>query len=140
MVSVDGQGIPIGSTLASASPAEVKLAEETLETVNVPRKGRGLPKKRPRRLISDKAYDSNPLRKGLKELKIDLIVPHRKNRKRSKKQDGRKLRRYRKRWKVGLTFSWLSNFRRLVVRYERPITVYSGFFHLAILMIVLNRF
>jgi transposase len=140
MVVVDGQGIPIGSTLASASPAEVKLAEQTLEAVKVPRKGRGRPKKRPQRLIADKAYDSDPLRKRLKELKIDLIVPHRKNRTKTKKQDGRKLRRYRKRWKVERTFSWISNFRRLVVRYERLIEVYQGFFHLACLMIVLNRF
>jgi transposase len=140
MVVVDGQGIPIGSTLASASPAEVKLAEQTLEAVKVPRKGRGRPKKRPLRLIADKAYDSDPLRKRLSELKIDLIVPHRKNRTKTKKQDGRKLRRYRKRWKVERTFSWISNFRRLVVRYERLIEVYRGFFHLACLMIVLNRF
>jgi transposase len=140
MVVVDGQGLPIGGTLASASPAEVKLAEETLETINIPRKGRGRPKKRPLRVIGDKAYDSDPLRKRLKSLKIDLIVPHRKNRKKAKLQDGRKLRRYRKRWKVERTFSWLSNFRRLVVRYDRLISVYRGFFHLAILMIVLNRF
>jgi transposase len=104
----------------------------------VPRKGRGRPKKRPARVIGDKAYDSDPLRKRCKELKIDLIVPDRRNRKRSKKQDGRKLRRYRKRWKVERTFSWISNFRCLVVRYERPIEVYKGFFHLAIIMIVLK--
>jgi transposase len=140
MVVVDGQGIPIGSTLASASPAEVKLAEETLEAVKVPRQSRGRPKKRPLRLIGDKAYDSDALRKRCKELKIELIVPHRKNRYKTKKQDGRKLRRYRKRWKIERTFAWLSNFRRLVVRYERLITVYRGFFHLACLMIVLNRF
>jgi transposase len=140
MVVVDGKGIPIGGTLASASPAEVKLAEETLETVRVPRNGRGRPKKRPRRLIADKGYDSDPLRKRLKILKIDLIAPHRKNRKKSKKQDGRKLRRYKKRWKVERTFAWLSNFRRLVVRYERLLTVYRAFFHLACLMIVLKRF
>ncbi len=140
MVVVDGQGIPVGSTLASASPAEVKLAEQTLEAVKVPRKGRGRPKKRPVRLIGDKAYDSDLLRKRLGELKIDLIVPHRKNRTKTKKQDGRKLRRYKKRWKVERTFSWISNFRRLVVRYERLIEVYRGFFHLACLTIVLNRF
>jgi DDE family transposase len=81
MVVVDGQGIPLGSTLASASPAEVKLAEETLEAVNVPRPGRSCPKKRPARLIADKAYDSDPLRKRLKNLKIDRIAPHRSNRK-----------------------------------------------------------
>jgi hypothetical protein len=91
MVVVDGQGITLGSTLASASPAEVTLAEETLEAVKVPRKGRGRPKKRPLRLIGDKGYDSDPLRKRLKVFKIDLIVPHRKTRKKRKLQDGRKL-------------------------------------------------
>jgi transposase len=140
MVVVDGQGVPIGSTLASASPAEVTLAEEALETVKIPRKGRGRPKKRPLRLIGDKGYDSDPLRKRLKELKIDLIVPHRKNRTKAKVQDGRKLKRYRKRWKIERTFSWFNNFRRLVVRYERLLTTYRGFFHLACIMIVLNRF
>ena len=140
MVVVDGQGIPLGSTLASASPAEVKLAEETLASVNVPRAGRGRPKKRPARLIADKGYDSDPLRKRLKNLKIELIAPHRSNRKKAKTQDGRKLRRYKKRWKVERTFAWIGNFRRLVVRYEREIKMYRAFFHLACLMITLNRF
>jgi transposase len=140
MVVVDGQGIPLGSTLASASPSEVKLAEETLEAVKVPRAGRGRPKKRPTRLIADKGYDSDPLQKRLKHLKIDLIASHRSNRKKPKTQDGRKLRRYRKRWKVERTFAWLGNFRRLVFRYEQEIKMYRAFFHLACLIIVLNRF
>jgi len=108
--------------------------------VKVPRNGRGRPKKRPLRLIADKAYDSDPLRKRLKTFKIDLIVPHRKNRKKPKVQDGRKLRRYRKRWKVERTFAWLGNYRRLLVRHERRIDMYRAFFHLACIMIVLNRF
>ena len=58
----------------------------------------------------------------------------------NKAQDGRKLRRYRKRWKVERTFAWLGNFRRLVVRYERHIKMYQAFFHLACLMIVLPEF
>jgi transposase len=140
MVVVDGQGIPLGSTLASASPAEVKLAEQTLNAINVPRKGKGRPKKRPARLIADKGYDSDPFRKRLKNLKIELIAPHRRNRKKPKTQDGRKLRRYKRRWKVERTFAWIGNFRRLVVRYEHKITMYQAFFHLACLMITLNRF
>jgi transposase len=122
MVVVDGQGVPLGGTLASASPAEVKLIEATLEQVKVPRRGRGRPRKRMKRLIADKAYDSDPLRKRLKALKIDLICPHRRNRTKAKLQDGRKLRRYRRRWKIERTFSWLGNFRRLVVRWDRLIS------------------
>ena len=139
MVVVDGQGIPLGGTLASASPSEVKLIEATLDQVKVPRGGRGRPRKRMPRLIADKSYDSDPLRKRLKQLGIDLICPHRRNRTKPKLQDGRKLRRYRRRYKIERTFAWLGNFRRLVVRYERLITVYSAFFNLACLMITLRR-
>jgi len=140
MVVVDGQGIPLGSILTLASPAEVKLAEETLEAIKVPRIRRGRPKMRTVRLIGDKGYDSDPLRKRLKHLKIDLIVLHRSNRKKPKTQDGRKLRRYRKRWKVERTFAWIGNFRRLVVWDEHKIKMYRAFFHLACHMITLNRF
>jgi len=87
--------------------------------VKVPRNGRGRPKKSPLRLIADKGYDSDPLRKRLKEFKINLIVPHRNNRKKLKLRDGRKLKRYRKRWKIERTFAWLDNYRRLLVRHER---------------------
>jgi transposase len=140
MVVVERSGIPLGGILASASPAEVKLAEETLNAISVKRTGKGRPKKRPKRLIGDKAYDSDPLRKRLNHLKIDLIVPHRSNRKKTKTQDGRKLRRYKRRWIVERTISWIGNFRRLLVRNERKIEIYRAFFHLACLVIVLKRF
>jgi len=139
MVVVDGQGVPLGSTLASASPSEVKLIEATLEQVKVPRRGRGRPRKRMPRLIADKTYDSDPLRKRLKQRGIDLVCPHRRNRKKPKLQDGRKLRRYRRRFIIERTFAWLGQFRRLVVRWDRLITVYRGFFHLACLMITLRQ-
>lgn len=129
----------MGSTLAPASPAEVKLVDQTLETIKVSRKGPGRPKKRPERLIADKAYDSDPLRQDLKKRGIDLIAPHRRNRVKPKLQDGRKLRRYKRRWKVERTFAWFGNFRRLVVRYEKLITVYRAFFHIACIIITLRN-
>jgi transposase len=52
--------------------------------------------------------------------------------------DGRTLRRYRKRWKVERTFAWLQNFRRLLVRQDRFISIYLGFFHLACALISLR--
>ncbi len=68
--------------------------------------------------MGDKAYDSDPLDEALKEQGIEMIAPHRKNRKKKKTQDGRKLRRYKRRCKIERLFAWLQNFRRLVVRYE----------------------
>ena len=140
MVVVDGQGIPLGSTIASASPHEVTLVDKVLAQIKVPRNGPGRPKSNPKRLIGDRAYDSDKLRKDLRNRQIELICPHRKNRKKPKVQDGRKLRRYRKRWKIERTFSWISNYRRLVVRYERRITVYQAFFHIACILITLKQF
>jgi integrase len=49
------------------------------------------------RVIADKAYDSDPLRKRLRQRGIELICPHKKNRVRPATQDGRALRRYRRR-------------------------------------------
>jgi transposase len=64
----------------------------------------------PARLIGDKAYDSDPLDRTLQdEYGIEMIAPNRRNRSRS--QDARKLRRYRRRWKVERLFAWMHNFR-----------------------------
>lgn len=40
-------------------------------------------------------------------------VAYRRGRTRPKTQDGRSLRRYRRRWKVERLVAWLGNFRRL---------------------------
>ena len=116
----------------------MKLIEETLDSISVPRNGPGRPKKRPKRLIADKGYDSNPLRADLARKGIELIAPHRRNRTKSRCQDGRKLRRYRRRWKVERTFAWLQNFRRLVIRWDRHLLMYRAFFHLACALIALR--
>jgi len=140
MVVVDGQGVPLGDYLCSASPAEVKLAETTLASIRVGRRHHaGRPRQKPERVITDKAYDSDPLRSGLKRRGIELICPHQKNRVRPAPQDGRALRRYKRRWMVERTFGWLGNFRRLVVRYDRSLKIYGAFFHIACFMIVLRR-
>jgi transposase len=140
MVVVDGRGVPLGNYLHSASPAEVKLAETTLAAIRVGRSHHaGRPRQKPVRVIADKAYDSDPLRKRLQQRGIELICPHKRNRVRAATQDGRALRRYRRRWIVERTNAWLGNFRRLVVRYDRSLTIYGAFFHIACLMIVLRR-
>jgi transposase len=126
--------------LDAASPAEVKLLEKTLATVAVGRTGRpGRPRRNPDRLIADRGYDSNPLRAALARRGIEPIIPARRNHRRATHQDGRKLRRYRHRWIVERTIAWIGHFRRLVVRYERLLTTYAGFFHLACAVITLRK-
>lgn len=94
--------------------------------------------RQPVRLIADRGYDSDPLRAELLERGIELIAPNRINHRKS--QDRRKLRRYKRRWKIERTMAWLGNFRRLVVRHEHHINLYRAFFHIACLMIALGRF
>ena len=101
--------------------------------------GRGRPRKNPERLIYDKAADSDPLRARLARRGIELICPHRKNRTKAPTQDGRALRRYKRRWTVERTFSWWGNFRRLVVRWEYHIEMYQAFINVACLLIVLRQ-
>ena len=130
MAVVDRHGLPVAVDVASASPAEVRLVTSTLETRFVP--------ELPERLIGDKAYDSDALAEELAGLGIELIAPHRKNRK-NKTQDGRSLRRYGRRWKVERLFAWLHNFRRLVNRWEHDVLNFLGFVHLGCIVILLRR-
>jgi transposase len=92
----------------------------------------------PERLIGDKAYDSDALDRRLhEEYGIEMIAPNRRNRNRS--QDARKLRRYRRRWKVERLFAWMHNFRRLVTRWEYHIENFLGFVRLACLHLLLRH-
>ena len=140
MVVADGKGVPLGIQLTSASPHEVTLIESTLNQIAVPRPGRGRPRKNPIRLIYDRAADSDPLRARLKRRGIELICPHRYNRTKPKRQDGRALRRYRRRWKIERAIAWIGNFRRLLIRWERHIAMYRAFVHVACLLIALRQF
>ena len=131
MVVADSAGIPLGVHIASASPAEVTLLEETLATVSVPRKHGGAPRRKPKRIVADRAYDADWLRWRLKFRGIELICPHRRGRVKPALQDGRSLRRYKHRWIVERTIAWLHRFRRLAVRYERRPCIHEAFLTLA---------
>jgi transposase len=131
MAFSDGSSVPLALHAESASPHEVTLVEATL--------ARGFLKEKPERLVGDKAYDSDPLDETLKEQGIEMIAPHRTNRKKRKTQDGRKLRRYKRRWKIERLFAWLGNFRRLVVRYESKVENFLGMAQLGCIVILLRK-
>lgn len=125
----DGHGLPLALRTESATPAEVKLVEQTLEQRIVPDV--------PERLIGDKAYDSDGLDNSLRQnFGTEMIAPNRARR--SQTQDGRPLRRYVRRWKIERLFAWLFNFRRLVVRYEYHADNFQGFLHLGAAIILLR--
>jgi transposase len=94
----------------------------------------------PEKLIGDKAYDSDELDDCLKELGVEMIAPHRSNRKKKATQDGRKLKRYKRRWKVERFFAWLFNYRRCIVRQEYKVQNFKAIILLASIKILLKSF
>ena len=137
MVLADGTGTPLGIHVAKASPAEVRLLEQTL--VNGRIGGRRAKRRKPQRLIADRGYDSNTVRALLVKRAIEPIIPARRNNRVATHQDGRKLRRYKRRWIIERTNSWLQTFRRLVVRYERSAKTFTALVHLACALTTLKR-
>lgn len=87
----------------------------------------GAPKRRPDRAYADRAYDSEPHREALRQRGIEPFlakrrVPH-----------GSGLGIYR--WVVERTNSWLHQFRRLRVRYERRAEIHQAFLTLGCIRI-----
>jgi len=131
MAISDGHGLPLAVHVASASPHETKLVEPTLE--------RCFLAETPERLIGDRAYDSDPLDAQICErFGVQLIAPHSSLRRRKATQDGRVLRRYRRRWKIERLFAWLHNFRRVVIRWEYYPENFLGMVQLACAVILLR--
>lgn len=130
MAVTDCHGLPVAICVESATRHEVKLATSTLVQMVIP--------EAPQNLIGDKAYDSDNLDAELRYYGIELVAPHRSNR-RNRTQDERRMRRYRRRWKVERLFAWLQNFRRLVVRYERYAENFLGMLYLACCLILLRH-
>ena len=132
MVLVVARGLPVAVTTGSASPHESKLVQGLFEFM--------LTLDTPERIIGDKAYDSDALDEDLDSECIEMIAPHRRNRKPANAtQDGRPLRRYKRRWTVERTISWFQNFRRLCIRYEKSTALFQGFLHLGCSIILLKQ-
>ena len=131
MAISDGHGLPLAVHVASASPHETKLVEPTLQ--------RRFLAETPECLIGDRAYDSDPLDVQIRErFGVELVAPHNSTRSRKATQDGRVLRRYRRRWKIERLFAWLHNFRRVVIRWEYYPENFLGMVQLACAVILLR--
>lgn len=132
MILVDARGLPVAVDTCSASPHEVTLVQQLFEWM--------LTDETPKRVIGDKAYDSDDLDEDLAEAGIEMIAPHRKNRRpENVTQDGRPLRRYKRRFTVERTIAWLQHFRRLCIRWEKSTMLYQGYLHFACSIMLLRE-
>ena len=132
MAISDGHGLPVAIHVASASPHETTLVEATLAERFLGAL--------PARLIGDRGYDSDKLDARLRaHYRIEMIAAHHSNR-RIPTQDGRPLRRTRRRWKIERLFAWFHNSRRIVTRWERHPDNFLWMIHLASAVILLRAF
>jgi transposase len=69
---------------------------------------------------------------------IEMIAPHNPTRK-HKTQDGRPLRRYKRRWHVERLFAWLQCSRRLITRFEHKAANFLAFLKLRCIILLLRR-
>ena len=130
MVLVDAKGLPVAIETMSARPHESQLVQRLFDFM--------LTSATPERIIGDKAYDSDELAADLAAQGTELIAPHRSNRK-HKTQDGRPLRRYKRRWTVERTIAWIQHFRRLCIRWEKSTKLFQGFLHLACAILLIRQ-
>ncbi len=132
MAIADRHGLPLALWVSSASPHESRLVEQTLRA--------RFCCATPPRLIGDKAYDSDPLDARLRQqYGVELIAPHTLQRSRPATQDGRALRRYRRRWHIERLFAWLHNYRRVVTRWEYHAANFLGMVQLACVLVLLRH-
>ena len=133
MAIVDRHGLPLSVSTHAANHHEVRLVQLCFDFYMIEAK--------PEKLIGDRAYDSDPLDEKLEDkYGTQLVAPHKENRSKPNTQDGRQLRRYKRRWKVERLFAWLHNFRRLVTRWEHHLSNFLGMVHLGCAAILLRYF
>jgi len=132
-VVVDKTGLPLGMATDGANVSEQGLLLPALDDVPLE-----IPDGAP--VVADKGHDADDLRDDLEAEGFVPVIPHRKNRVRPSRNDGRRLRRYRHRWRVERTNAWLHCYRGLAVRWCHYSFLYTGLVYLRFIHLALQRF
>jgi transposase len=91
---------------------------------------RGRPRHRPRKLLGDRAYHSRQGRRQLRERHVQAKIAW------PKSDHGSGLGR--ERWVVERSLSWLHQYRRLRIRYERRADIHEAFLAIGCSLICLK--
>jgi transposase len=126
----DGRGVPLAIQLTGTNRHDSSQALRLVDAIPPLQGERGRPRCRPDCVCGDRAYDAEAIRRGLRLRNIQPKLAERNT------DHGRGLGRWR--WVVERTFAWLSQFRRLRVRYERRADIHEAFLSVACLLICWN--
>lgn len=118
----DAAGVPLVVQLEAANRHDVKALLPLVVKLPAVRGKRGRPKQKPASLVADNAFDCQALRDLLRWLGIRPLIPRR-----GDNEHG--LGKFR--WFIERTLSWLHQFRRLRIRWERRPELHRAFLSLA---------
>ena len=123
---VDAHGHPLNFSISKGNHHDQTRLLQTIDGIKI-----GKRRRRPKRLGLDTGYDSEPLRKQVRQRRITPKAPYRKNHisipKGRPPKDKREGRYCQQRWKVERTFSWTNNNRRLDRMLEKTQKSYRAF-------------
>ncbi len=130
----EGQGIPLAVVVAGANRHDMKLLADTLDAVVI---GRPAPTEAaPQHVCLDKGYDYAACRQ---EAEGRGYIPHIRSRG-EEHQEKRAIPAYRaRRWVVEVCHSWLTRFRKLLVRFEKKLETHLALLQFACAYMVLKR-
>jgi len=122
--------VPVGLAVAGANRPDMKLVRETVDSVVVKRPRPT--KRRPQGLCLDKGYDYEEVRETLREFGFTAHI-------RARGEEAQALKReagFRaRRWVVERTHSWMNQFRRVLIRWDKHVDNYLAFLHFACALI-----
>ncbi len=127
----DGGGLPLTAVVTAANVNDTTLFQAVLEDIPPIRTPAGRGRRRPAKVHADKGYDSHANRTYLRRRGIKARIARR------QVQSSTRLGRHR--WKVERSLSWLSCFRRLLVRWDRDAGRWFAFVLLACAVVCFNR-
>jgi len=123
-------GIPLAVKITGANRNDITQLLALVDAVG-PIAGKvGRPRRRPKAVLGDRAYDSQPHRRALRQRHIVPLLARRRT------EHGSGLGVYR--WVVERTFAWLRQYRRLRVRYERRPDIHEAFVRIGCILICWN--
>ncbi|MES9512040.1 IS5 family transposase [Streptomyces sp. NPDC000609] len=133
-LAVDGRGLPLSIVLTPGNVNDSTVFDAVLDTIYVPRSGMGRPRRRPDRVLADKAYSSRAIRVALRHRGIKATIPGRSdqvgNRRRKGSTGGRRpafdREAYKHRNVVERCFNRLKQFRAVATRFDKPATRYQA--------------
>jgi transposase len=129
-VITDAQGIPLAARLTAANASDITQLLPVVEAIPAVRGRRGRPRRRPKQLYADRGYDSDLHRQALRDRSIRPWIARR------RRAHGSGLGVYR--WVVERTLSWLHQFRRLRIRFERRASLHQAFLSIGCSLICLR--